>query len=81
MRSLRGNPPPGVNVGVTVVRVVAVKSFEYRPTRTLVRRGQVFDDTDPIVEGTPDDWWRADTEQATAAPGERRTVKRPRGKK
>lgn len=60
------------------MRVVATCSFEHKPTRRFVRKGQVLDDSDPVVADTPAQWWRADIEQATAAPGERRTVKRRR---
>jgi len=58
------------------MRVVATQSFVWRPTGRHVRKGQVVDGSDPVVAATPDWWWRAEVEQATAAPGERRNVKR-----
>lgn len=62
------------------MRVVAVQSFHHGPSGRFVRKGQPFDDSDPVVVDTPDGWWRADVEQATAAPGERRNVKRRKAK-
>lgn len=48
------------------MRVVATQSFVWRPTGRHVRKGQVVDGSDPVVAATPDWWWRAEVEQATA---------------
>lgn len=58
------------------MRVVVVHPFVWKPTGREYRRGQSVDASDPVVAQTPDWWWRAEVEQATAAPGERRNVKR-----
>lgn len=59
--------------------VEATQTFVHRPSGRHIRRGQVIDGADPIVADTPDWWWRATVEQATAAPGERRDVKSRKG--
>lgn len=58
------------------MRVVATQSFVHRPTGRQIRRGQVVDGSDPVVADTPDWWWRAEDEDATAAPGRPRSAKR-----
>lgn len=51
---------------------------KYRGVDETVVEGEIFDDSHPIVRGTPDEWWKpiairfAEVEQATAAPGEKR---------
>lgn len=60
------------------MRVVCTMPFWHRPSGRYIRRGEVFDNTDPVVVETPAAWWRSDDEQATARPGERRNTKRPK---
>lgn len=49
-------------------------------TEVQVSAGEIFDDSHELVKRTPADWWEplqvsGQTEQATAAPGEKRAAR------
>ncbi len=69
---------------MALVRASAPFACEHDGYTQVIQPGSIYEDTDPLVRANPDCFEpvRAtagvSVEQATAAPGERRDVRRPR---